>query len=79
MRRRTGGKFIEDLQARLPTVPSTFADLIMLTELSGRRRPPTARRRYVGFVIGVAFAHEDEGYHYDPSFSANSFLPTNRP
>jgi hypothetical protein len=45
MRRRTGGKFIEDLQARLPTVPSTFADLIMLAELSGRRRPPTARRR----------------------------------
>ena len=36
-------------------------------------------RNYVGFVIGVAFAHEDEGYHYDPSFSANSFLPTDRP
>jgi hypothetical protein len=31
---------------------------------------------YVGFVIaGVAFVHEDEGYHYDPSFFASSFMP----
>jgi|RhiMetdeSRZDD1v2_1073273.scaffolds.fasta_scaffold446950_2 hypothetical protein len=35
---------------------------------------------YVGFVIaGVAFAHEDEGYHSDPSYFANSFMPNNQP
>jgi hypothetical protein len=35
---------------------------------------------YAGFVIaGVAFANEDEGYYYDPSYFANSFMPRNQP
>ena len=35
---------------------------------------------YVGFVIGlVAFAHEDEGHHSDPTFFANSFMPGRQP
>ena len=35
---------------------------------------------YVGFVIGlVAFAHEDEGHHNDPTFFANSFIPGRQP
>ena len=35
---------------------------------------------YVGFVIGlVAFAHEDEGHHNDPTFFANSFMPGSQP
>ena len=35
---------------------------------------------YVGFIIGlVAFAHEDEGHHNDPTYFANSFMPGRQP
>jgi hypothetical protein len=35
---------------------------------------------YVGFVVAlVAFAHEDEGHHWDPSHFAGSFMPRNQP
>jgi hypothetical protein len=45
MPRRPGRKFIEDLQARLPTVPGAFADLIMLAELAYWRAPMASDRK----------------------------------